>query len=243
MNDLLREFYSRSAQHPHGWGLAIMDGNSNNIEKESLQATKSHYLHERLSQPIYAINAFAHIRYATIGQVDYNNCHPYFMRDNYGRKWVMIHNGTIFDYPPLNSYVHKQAGDTDSERVLLYIVDQINEMQKSKGRALTKTERFLLIDNIACSMSEGNKLNLLIYDEELMYVHTNCANTLYFSEREDGTVFATAPLDSQEWQPVPFTRCLAYDEGKLVLQGTKHNNQYIPNEEDEKLLYSIFSNL
>ena len=67
MNDYLREFYSHSNKHPHGWGVACLEKQEAMIEKEPLQAAKSHYLKERLSVPIYAKTAVAHIRYATIG--------------------------------------------------------------------------------------------------------------------------------------------------------------------------------
>ncbi len=45
MNDYLREFYSHSNKHPHGWGVACLEKQEAMIEKkEPLQAAKSHYL-------------------------------------------------------------------------------------------------------------------------------------------------------------------------------------------------------
>ena len=107
LNDYLRTFFSHSDYHPHGWGLACISRDSALIEKESLKASDSHYLRERLSQPVSEKLMLAHIRYATIGNVEYKNCHPFTGRDNTGRRWTLIHNGTIFDYPPLNSYIQK----------------------------------------------------------------------------------------------------------------------------------------
>lgn len=123
VNNYLKLFYAHSNNHPHGWGLAYTDGQNISIEKEPMQASKSCYLKERLSQPIISKTILAHIRYATIGNVEYRNCHPYSKRDKFSRRWTLIHNGTIFDYPPLNKFLRIQRGDTDSERILLYIIE------------------------------------------------------------------------------------------------------------------------
>lgn len=257
LNDYLKEFYGHCIHHPHGWGLAVLDGNEAVIEKEPVQATKSNYLKERLSLPVYAKTAFAHIRYATIGNVEYQNCHPHTLKDNNGRRWTLIHNGTIFDYAPLNKYVELQTGDTDSERILMYLVEKINEKERQEQRRLLPEERFALLDAIVSEMSKGNKLNLLLYDGELMYVHTNYADSLHFLERDGGVIFSTQSLNCHTcekradrsflggtgWQKVPFTTLLAYQEGKRVFEGTDHGNEYIDSEENLKFLYQIFSNL
>lgn len=38
----------------------------------------------------------AHIRRATIGDVDIKNTHPFSKNDNSGRRWVLAHNGTMY---------------------------------------------------------------------------------------------------------------------------------------------------
>ena len=143
-NDYLRTFYSHSDFHPHGWGLACISRNGALVEKESVRASESHYLRERLSQPISSKILLAHIRYATIGNVEYKNCHPFTGKDSTGRRWTLIHNGTIFDFAPLNPYVRKQKGDTDSERIFLYLTDRLNEEQHRTGARLHFEERFAL---------------------------------------------------------------------------------------------------
>ncbi len=243
VNTFLKTFYRHSSKHPHGWGLACMDGHEVLLEKESVQAIKSNYLKERLSQPIFVKNAFAHIRYATIGNVGYANCHPYSEKDNFGRRWTLIHNGTIFDYPSLNGFLNLQRGDTDSERILLYLVDRINKAQRAARRPLNDDERFYLLDKIIVDMSKNNKLNLLFYDGEYMYVHTNYNHSLYVLQHEDTVVFATVPLTNDTWEPVEFTMLLSYRDGRLIRMGTKHEYEYIDNAESVKYLYQIFSDL
>lgn len=243
INEYLEEFFSHSNDHPHGWGLALMEGNEAQIEKEPVQASKSIYLKERLSIPVLAKSAFAHIRYATIGHVAYRNCHPYTRTDAGGRRWTLIHNGTIFEYQPLNRYVAIQDGDTDSERILLYFVDLVNQEEERLGRQMNTEERFHLLDSVIVEMSKGNKLNLLIYDGELLYVHTNYEKSLYELSKENQVLFATVPLGTEEWRPVTFTTLLAYQQGRRVFVGTDHGNEYKDSEENMKFLYSIFSDL
>lgn len=243
INEYLEEFYSHSKEHPHGWGLACMDGIEVNIEKEPIQASVSSYLKKRMSVPIETKNAFAHIRYATIGNVEYQNCHPYTGKDISGRRWTMVHNGTIFDFPPLNKYVGIQNGDTDSERILLYILDQMNEAIDGSKHMLKPEERFQILDTMVSELAGGNKLNLMIYDGELMYIHTNFAGSLHMMENESQVIFSTQPLSMGEWKPVPFTTLLAFRKGKKVFEGTNHGNEYIETEENLKFLYQIFSEL
>lgn len=243
INDYLKTFYSHSNNHPHGWGLALTDGNNINIEKEPIQATTSRYLRERLSQPIVTQTALAHIRYATIGNIEYKNCHPYSKTDNSSRRWTLIHNGTIFDYPPLCKFLKKQTGDTDSERILLYIIEQINNAQKATKSPLNANERFSLLDSIVSDMSKENKLNLLIFDGEYMYAHTNYADSLNYLESDNGIIFSTLPLSDEEWKKLPLNTLFAFRNGKLAFSGTNHKNEFFDNEETLKYLYQIFSDL
>ncbi len=240
LNEYLREFYKGSVEHPHGWGLAIMDDWDANLEKEPIQATKSYYLKTRLRPKITAKNAFAHIRYATVGNIDYHNCHPYSRRDARGRRWTQVHNGTIFDFEKLRPYFDLQEGDTDSERVLLYIMDQINAHPEIEE---DHHARFELMNEIVCEMSAGNKLNLIIFDGEYTYVHTNFAGSLHYLREKNRVTISTVPLDHKKWEPVPMTQLLVFKEGNLIYEGTNHGNVYVETEENLKYLYRNFANL
>lgn len=243
MNDYLKTFFSHSNRHPHGWGLACIERNGALIEKESIAASKSNYLKERLSQPVEAKIMLAHIRYATIGNVEYRNCHPFTGKDNTGKQWTLIHNGTIFDYSPLNPYLQKQMGDTDSERIFLYFVDNLNAAQTKKGQRLSFEECFELFDSIISEMAKDNKLNLLFSDGKYLYAHTNYKGSLYYMTRNNMTMIATVPLSQEVWQPLPFTRLTAFYNGKLIKTGTDHGHEYFESEESVRMLYRIFANL
>lgn len=243
VNDQLREFFSHSVHHANGWGMAVFYENSVSLEKEPVQAIRSGYLKERLRRPIAVKNMIAHIRLATKGGMEYVNCHPFVLRDNHGRCWTLAHNGTIFDYPAHDPYVYRQEGSTDSERILYFLVDQIDRRQTELGRGLTQQERFTLLDRWVCDMAAGNKLNLLIYDGELLYVHTNYANSLYVSRREEGLLFATVPLDRKPWNSHPFNTLCAYQDGRRVFTGTDHGKEYKDNDKDMQMIFADYAGL
>jgi glutamine amidotransferase len=234
INDYLKTFYSHSEKHDYGWGLACFYGESVSIEKEAIKANGSHYLKQRLRHPIVIQNAIAHIRLATIGNMAYENCHPFIKHDNMGRCWTLAHNGTIFDYNELEKYRQMQEGQTDSERILYYIIDNINAAQDMLQRPLNFDERFDLIDNLVELLSHGNKINLLIWDSEIMYVHTNYADSLYVKTLGDNTkIFSTVPLDTDKtWKLVDFLKLLAYQNGKIVARGKKNTTEYYNPERD-----------
>ena len=239
----LKRFYAHSVRNPHGWGLAVMNENKSLIEKEPKSAVRSDYLKERLKTPVIGKTVFGHIRYATIGNVEPANCHPFTGTDDRGRTWTLIHNGTIFDYDHLSPYLKAQKGETDSERILLFLVDVMNRAYQQKGGDLDDRERFTILDRMISDMAEGNKLNLLIFDGSVLYVHTNCERTLFSKREGDGTMFATVPIDEDDWQSLPMTRLLGYRSGERIFTGTNHGNEYFPNKKEVEYLYLSYSNL
>lgn len=149
--------------------------------------------------------------------LEYKNCHPFKRRDASRRLWTLIHNGTIFKSEILDAYVEKQNGSTDSERILYYLIDCINEAYEKKGSALTDKERFDTVDQVICTLAPENKLNLLIYDGDLFYVHTNFYVALFRIQKGDTLFVATKPLtEEKEWERVPMSTPLAYRKRKLV---------------------------
>lgn len=242
LNAELKEFFSHAGCHPNGWGLALLNQDYN-IEKEPVRADQSQYLRERLQEPVIEKNLLAHIRLATIGPQERKNCHPFTGTDVTGRKWILIHNGTIFDYPRMNRYIKIQKGNTDSERILLHILDLVDTETINRGRELKARERFNLIDKMAVTISKGNKLSIIVYDGETMYAHTNCNDNLHLREDGNGICISTHPLSEGQWRPVPFCRLLGFQNGSLKYTGTQHDHEYIFNEEDMKAIYLAYSGL
>ena len=241
---LLREFFSHAEAHPHGWGLARFgeDGTSK-IDKEPFKATVSEHLRNILDDGVDDRAILAHIRFATIGNLEYANCHPFTATDSTGRTWTLVHNGTIFGGDTLNEYVRIQRGETDSERVLLHLVACVDLEQRRAGRPLVEAERFEVLARETAELAKGNKLNLLVYDGEIMYAHSNFRGALHYSRDDGALTFSTKPLSQGEWTPLPFTRLVAAKDGEFVREGMPHGNEYIYNPEDYRCLYMNFARL
>lgn len=242
-NELLESFYNHSVEHKDGWGLAVFRRGAVSMEKEPVKAIDSLYLRQRLSCRVEGSNLLAHIRLATIGQINYSNCHPFIWDDESGRTWTLVHNGTLFDSTLISPYFDMQEGTTDSEGVLLYIIDCINYESRRLGRALNADERFRVIDDIIVRLSADNKLNLLIYDGEIMYVHTNYKDSLNEWAASDKCVFCTRPLPTGSWHALPMNQLLAYKDGRRIKCGTIHDNEFFDEDHDFTALYSAFSEL
>lgn len=242
LNELLLRFFSHGTEHPNGWGMAFFYGNAVSLEKQPEASYKSDYLKQRLQYKVEADKMIAHIRLATRGSLNYENTHPFVMRDNSDRTWTLAHNGTIFDCDQLNPFTRSQQGQTDSERILAYIVSRMNIEMENK-RDLSEQERFGLIDEILCEITPENKVNLLLFDGELMYVHTNYKESLYSCRKGEAVVISTRPLDYQVWEPVPMNTLIAYQDGEQVYKGTDHKNEFFETEEKMRLLFLDYSNL
>lgn len=222
----LNALVPHSAMHPHGWGIAVFYGNAVSLEKEPKTALASDYLASRLKHPVEAQNMIAHIRLATRGSMVYENCHPFIERDSADRAWTLAHNGTIFSSALLDRYKGVQQGSTDSERILCRLIHRMAELNgKTEGKPDAK-QRFDTVDALVLESAPRNKLNLLIFDGELLYVHTNMRDTLYVKKTDGAAVFATVPLDGGVWENVPMMCLQAYKDGELVYTGTQHSFEY-----------------
>ncbi len=232
MNRYLKEFFSHSDTNPHGWGIAIFDGPSVSLEKEARPSAESGRLAQILSKDISVKNMAAHIRNATAGSMRRENCHPFLRKDATGRNWTLAHNGTIFHNALISPYTAMQEGNTDSERVLLALIARIDAETGKKKRLLSADERFALTDTLITELSEGNKLNLLLYDGEFLYVHYNLSGTLHMLSKGNGLLFSTQPLSDEDWQPVPFMTLCSFKNGRLIRQGACHGHEYRVSEAD-----------
>ncbi|MBP5510058.1 MAG: class II glutamine amidotransferase [Kiritimatiellae bacterium] len=244
LNALLREFYSHSSEHPHGWGLACFpDSGTPVLEKEPVEAGTSLLLNERLASPVLERTVIAHIRRATIGHLTYENTHPFTTADNRGRRWTLAHNGTIFNGSLLERFKGRQKGETDSECILFYLIEQIDRTQDRLGRALDETERFDLLAEAVADLSANGKVNLLVYDGDLLYAHVNLRGTLYYRKEEDALVFSTRPLKEGDWHHVPPMRLVAAKDGDFRRIGEDHGHEYCLNPDDYRYTYMLYAAL
>lgn len=225
-NDHLRVFFRDSVCHPHGWGLSWREDAHVYLHKEELRAIDSSYLRYVLEEPVRAAHVVAHIRNATMGNLTYNNCHPFLRSDVTGCSWVIAHNGTILDNRLTSGYEAYAAGDTDSEQVVIYLVDELDDVAERKGAPLTFGERFVVLSHAVEELAQANKLNLVIDDGEYTYVHTNTVEPTLYVRTSGGTAFfCTRPLDDGDgWVPLPQNRLIAYRDGRMERMGARHDH-------------------
>jgi len=238
VNDTLKTFFSHSEEHRNGWGLYVKDKGLELMVKEEVKANDSPRLKSILSENIDTALCIAHIRNATIGEVCVCNSHPFTGSDKNGRKWVLFHNGTIFDAPVLDKYHYVQEGSTDSERILLYIIDRVNQFDADGSE-----DRMRLIEDVVAKIVPGNKLNLMIHDGTYLYVHKNEPGTLYKKKENDGIKISTKPLDDGHWTEVPSNCLQVYKDGELVYEGQRHRHTYIHDPEKMKVIYMSYASL
>ena len=243
-NEWLREFYSHSPDHPDGWGLATFHDGIPSIEKEPVQASRSPYLASRLTEPVEARALLAHIRRATVGAGDRVNCHPFVGRDNRGRVWTLAHNGTVFRGDALGPFFARQEGATDSERILLLLLDRVGARKDALGRALGPEERFAEFAVLSRELSPGNKLNLLVFDGELLFAHANSDAGLHRFERDGLAALSTRPLGSGDgWEALPLCAPVAYRDGARAFAAPAHDHRYVPSPDDFRLFFTDYAGL
>lgn len=243
LNRDLKEFFGHSTEHPDGWGLALPQGPRPYMKKAPEPAFKSREIRDFLSGPRSARVCLAHIRKATIGYDEYCNTHPFLGTDISGRTWILIHNGTIFEGNLLGPYMYRQKGWTDSERILLCLIARINAGIRKKEGPLEEEERFGILNTLVRELSPANKLNLMIYDGALLYVHFNARGTLHIRKEEDAVTFSTEALAEGTWEEAPFCRMTAWKEGRLLYEGEGHEHEYIPDEKSIRALFMAYAGL
>jgi glutamine amidotransferase len=245
----LKDFFRGSFVHKHGWGYADVGGRRVYVKRETTPAYLSEVARKLVSEGVPFQNAFFHLRYATVGGVELENTHPIAAMDVLGRTWTIIHNGTIFDGAKTDKYFYQQSGSTDTERLLLYVIDLINEKSLKARVPLTDKERFDVVDQAIQDVAPGNKLNIILNDSEIFYVHGNSRSGsrilgeygkndyLYAAVRDGVTLFCTVPLDPEGWEPVPLNTVQAYKDGELLFSGESRGVEYEETDEDIKYLY------
>lgn len=245
INDLLGEFFSHADSHPHGWGLAERYPYGINLEKEPVNALESSYLKNRLEVPIVSPCCIAHIRYATKGDVQYTNCHPFLGTEDNGNQWIFAHNGTIFETDIIHPFLDDRLGTTDSEAVMLYLINAANKVKKEDYSEVEYWEiRFAALEAAILRLSYKNKLNLVFNDGTLTYVHTNfLKQTLYIKHCESDMLVSTTPLSDEGWDRVPLAQLIVYRNTSIVYRGIAHNHVYVENEADLKHLYQEYAML
>ena len=184
VNDYLTEFFDHSHIHRDGWGIswrrddAAAGGDPVFLHREPVPAYESDYIPRMLAHPVAARRLEAHIRFSTAGRLCEENCHPFRGEDISGRDWTLIHNGILFNEELLASYDLKEAGDTDSERAMLFLLDVLDEAALRSFGVLDFSTTFSALSGAIGQISNLNRLNLIL-DEKPDYVVVFGADNIY----------------------------------------------------------------
>ena len=220
----MKKFFNFSSFHPHGWGLAAYDNKKDlRIVKDKGSANKNSKLKAILNNKNVATKlAIAHIRYATEGEVSYNNAHPFKAEIN-GEQWAFAHNGSIKD---LNVKLYiKPEGETDSEEFFCYLQQRILE-----AAAIELEQKTTIIEDCIKKFSKNSKLNLVISDGTHLFIHCNYKHSLYSCQTEKFVCISTKPLSENsicvEWNPIELNRLIVFKDGTKLYEGKSHNNEF-----------------
>jgi len=218
----INAFMNESVNHPHGWGMALYDKRDKLplIIKEPVPAYRSSFLNEHLESVTTRL-CIAHIRYKTYGNVSYTNTHPFIQKVR-GTDWIVAHNGSV-DYTKFAYKLERRTqGETDSEKVSCYIADMLDKLPNEH----TDQDIIKCVERSVNELAKYGKLNLMITNGEVLFVHTNCESTLYMQEAQDAVLLCTKPLTSGRWKCVPMNRILVFKDGSQIYEGKPHNAQY-----------------
>ena len=217
LNKYTDVFWSHSNVHKDGFGYYLADKNELYVNPNSA----SNYLIKLARKQFDSNLALCHIRYKTHGDAKTENCHPFTKYDCYGIKWTLIHNGFIYDTPELEALQKFQVGETDSERILLYIIESINKFYEhsyieSKNDFLQYL--YMYIEDAINQLSCLGRVNLIFTDNYTnnMYVFMNQYNTLYYLKTDNGFHFSTTKLSNEDWKPVTPNKLFVINNGKQV---------------------------
>ena len=104
--------------HSDGWGVAFYSDEGIRQFHDDQPASKSQLATFLSDFPIRTHNMMGHIRYATVGNVNLSNVHP-FSREMWGIQWCFAHNGEV----PLFNNKSAQTNSTATTPTLRAMIE------------------------------------------------------------------------------------------------------------------------
>lgn len=217
LNQFTDEFWLHSRVHQDGFGFYLADKDELYVNPRTAMS----YIDKLNKKNFTSKLAMCHIRFKTHGIAKLENCHPFIKTDSHGVRWSLIHNGYISDNPVTAAMGTIQSGETDSERILLCIIESINSLYEhswvSSNDELLQF-MYIQLEVVLHELSSLGKTNLIFTDDKTnnMYVYMNSPRTLFYLKTEDGYHISTTPLTHDQWIPVEPYRLHVINNGKLI---------------------------
>jgi len=169
----------KTDEHRDGWGIAFSNPNGFEIYRDEKPAAGS-YLADRISKAeIKAKTTIAHIRKATIGEVNITNCHP-FERKLWDKSWLFCHNGDLKNFAPELDSSFVPEGNTDSELAFCKLLQDLNKGFPAGEPALP--ELFDWLHHTCVEIAKHGTFNIMLSSGEWLF--TFCSTHLAYVERE-----------------------------------------------------------
>jgi glutamine amidotransferase len=190
-----RGFRHRAQRNRDGWGLAAISPRGARITKEPRPADRSDASESLRDDPALTAPIFiGHVRFASCGDVNLDNTHP-FSRRVRGRDFVFAHNGTL-DKGRLAAHGEAEVpvqGSTDSELAMSVLLSWMAR-DRVADRDDARIERFLR------ELNAAGRMNLLFSDGQRLFCYRDAAgyNGLCRTRRE--APFCRVSLRDEDWQ-------------------------------------------
>jgi glutamine amidotransferase len=224
----------KTDDHKDGWGIAFFEGKGCRIFLDAKSSVASPIAELVRSYPIHSTHVIAHIRKATQGEINLENCHP-FRRELWGRYWVFAHNGDLPGFEINSSSFYIAVGNTDSEKAFCLILETLRKAFPEGRPPIEKL--YPVLKDITLNIAKQGIFNYLLSDGDYFFAH--CSTKLCYIVRqapfagahlidEDITVdfnelttpddrvavIATTPLtDNEVWTQIQPGQLLAFRDG------------------------------
>jgi glutamine amidotransferase len=216
LNKYTNEFWLHSRVHQDGFGYYLHDSDDFYVNPNSAMSCLSYLRKKDFTSKL----ALCHIRFKTHGPASIENCHPFIKSDIHGVKWSLIHNGFIEDTNYSAALETIQDGSTDSERILLSIVEAVNSIYEHAwidNKSELAYFIYSIIEQRLNEISLLGKVNLIFTDSRTnnMYVYMN-AKSLYYLFTNKGIHVSTTKLSDEDWITVTPNKLHIFNDGERV---------------------------
>jgi predicted glutamine amidotransferase len=174
--------------HADGFGIAFFEDKACRLFIDQHASCSSPIADLIKRYPIKSKNTIAHIRKATQGRIELENCHP-FMRELWGRHWIFAHNGDLQDYAPTLTGHYQPVGTTDSELAFCSILQGLRERFPGAEQP-PLPELFAALADLTRVITQHGVFNFLMSNGQAQFTH--CSTHLQYLVRR--WPFSTAHL-------------------------------------------------
>ncbi len=199
-----------SEAHSDGWGVAVA---TRAVHRSVERASADRRFFEVATGAVGNI-IVSHVRQRTRGPLNLANTHPFASSG-----WVFAHNGTILDVAFLEAETSRRRreelhGETDSERLLAYLLTALDELGGQAGEREAVDE---VIRNAASRLRgrpNAGTASFLFSDGAVLYAH-RFGPPLFLLERRGGPdapcaecaaspciAVTTEPITDESWRPL-----------------------------------------